>query len=140
MVADVFDDGEVVGNEQVGQAELFLEILEQVDDLGLDRDIEGAHGLIADDEFRLHGQGAGDADALALPTAKFVGVAIHVLGFQPDFGEQFGDTVAAVFLGKFGEVYLEGLADDVKNGEPGVERVERVLKNNLHPAAEGAHG
>ena len=35
-VRDVTDHREVVGDEQIGQPELGLEILEQVDDLGLD--------------------------------------------------------------------------------------------------------
>ena len=39
-VADVLDDAHVVGHEDVGQAELTLELVEQVEDLGLDRDVE----------------------------------------------------------------------------------------------------
>jgi hypothetical protein len=39
-VADVADDGQVVGDEDVGEPQLVLEIGEQVDDLGLDRDVE----------------------------------------------------------------------------------------------------
>ena len=41
-VGDVAHDGEVVRDEQVGQAELVLEVLQQVDDLRLDRDVERA--------------------------------------------------------------------------------------------------
>ena len=40
-VADVLDHAHVVGDEQVGQAELALEAAQQVEDLGLDRDVEG---------------------------------------------------------------------------------------------------
>ena len=39
-VADVLHHGEVVGDEEVGEAEVFLEIDEKVEDLGLDGDIE----------------------------------------------------------------------------------------------------
>ncbi len=39
-VGHVIDDGEVVGNEQIGQPELGLQILQQVEDLRLDRDVE----------------------------------------------------------------------------------------------------
>ena len=41
-VADVLDDAHVVGDEHVGQAELALELLEQVEDLRLDRHVERA--------------------------------------------------------------------------------------------------
>ena len=39
-VADVADDGEVVGDEQVGETEALLQVLQQVDDLRLDRHVE----------------------------------------------------------------------------------------------------
>src|SRR5215217_1141493 len=62
-VGDVLDDGEVVGDEEVGQTELLLEVFEEVDDLGLDRDVEGGDRFVADDEVGVGGEGAGDADA-----------------------------------------------------------------------------
>ena len=69
-IADVLDHAHVVGDEEVGQPELALEVLEQVEDLGLDRDVERGHRLVADDEVRLEDQRAGDADALALAAAR----------------------------------------------------------------------
>jgi len=39
--ADVFDYGQIMGNEQVGQSPVFLSIHEQIKDLGLDRYIQG---------------------------------------------------------------------------------------------------
>ena len=39
-VADVVDHTQIVRDEQVGQVELFLQFFEQVDHLGLDRDIQ----------------------------------------------------------------------------------------------------
>jgi hypothetical protein len=38
----VLDHREVVGDEDVGEVELFLQVLEEVYDLGLDRDIQSA--------------------------------------------------------------------------------------------------
>ena len=55
-----------MGDEEVGQIQLFLQVLEQVDDLGLNRDIQRGNRFVGDDEFRLQRQGAGDADALSL--------------------------------------------------------------------------
>ena len=71
-VADVAHHGEVVGDEQVGEAELPLQLLQEVDDLRADGDVEGADGLVADDEVGLHRQRPGDADALALAAAELV--------------------------------------------------------------------
>ena len=60
-----------MGNEDVGEVHLLLEADHQVEDLGLDGDIEGEDGLVADDELGLEGNGAGDADALALGGDRF---------------------------------------------------------------------
>ena len=58
----------------IGQAALFLGVHEQVEDLGLDGHVQGGYGFVGHDEFRVHHQGPGQADALALAAGKFVGV------------------------------------------------------------------
>ena len=40
-MAGVLDRGQIVGDEEVGQAQLSLQPTQQVQDLRLDRDIEG---------------------------------------------------------------------------------------------------
>ena len=54
-VRGVPNDGEVVRDEEVGELELVLQRLEQVDDLGLDRDVEGRDGLVRNHEVRIDG-------------------------------------------------------------------------------------
>ena len=61
---------QVVGDEQVAHAALRLEVREQVDDLALDGHVERGHRLVADDQVRLQGQRARDADALQLATRE----------------------------------------------------------------------
>ena len=92
-VADVLDHAQVVGDEQVGQAELLLQVLQQVEDLRLDRDVQRRDRLVADDQLRVQRQRAGDADALPLAAAEGVRVAAHVLRAQPDELQQLGDPV-----------------------------------------------
>ena len=65
-VADVAHHAQVVGDEQVGETELVLQLLEQVDDLRLDGDVEGGDRLVADYELRLDGEGSRDDDTLQL--------------------------------------------------------------------------
>ncbi len=65
-IAHVLDDGQVVGDEQVGEVEFASKVEQQVEYLRLDRDVEGRDSFVADDELRIEGQRAGDADALAL--------------------------------------------------------------------------
>ena len=65
-VRDVAHHRQVVGDEHVGQAQAVLQVLEQVDDTGLDRDVEGGNGLVQDDQRRLERQCPGHTDPLAL--------------------------------------------------------------------------
>ena len=65
-VADVADHAEVVGDEEVGEVVFVLQVLQEVDDLGLDGDVEGGDWLVGDDEGGVEGEGARDADALTL--------------------------------------------------------------------------
>ena len=83
------DDGEVVGDEEVGEVEALLEGAEQVDYLSLNRNVEGGDGLVADYEGRVYGKGAGNADPLALAAAELVGVAVHHVGIEAHNLEQF---------------------------------------------------
>ena len=51
-VADLLDQGQVVRDEQVGQAEFGPQPLEQVEHLGLDEHVQRGHRLVADDQRR----------------------------------------------------------------------------------------
>ena len=59
-----------------GEAELVLQVLEQVDDAGLDRDVERRHRLVEHEQLRVERERAGDADALALAAGELVRVAV----------------------------------------------------------------
>ena len=85
---------QVVGHEQVGEPELVLEVVEQVDDLRLHRDVERGHRLVEHDQARLERQRASDADALALAAGELVRVAVDVLGVEPHALEQLAHAVA----------------------------------------------
>ncbi len=138
--ADVLDHGEIVRNEQIGDAALLLEVAQQVDDLRLHGDVERADGFVADDEFGFHGEGAGDADALALAAAEFVGITPGVRGVQPDGLEQFGDALLAGGFASGERMNIQRLADDLLDGHARIERPEGVLKNHLKLPATGAQG
>ena len=73
VVADVLHHREIVRDEQVGELPLALQVLQEVDDLRLDRDVERRHRLVADDQPGTQRQGAGDADTLALAAENWCG-------------------------------------------------------------------
>ena len=52
-IGDVAHHGEIVGDEQIGDAKFLLQRAHQVDHLRAHRNVEPRHGLVANDELRL---------------------------------------------------------------------------------------
>ena len=97
---DVAHHGEVVSDEEIGEAEPLLQLLQQIDDLALDRHVERRNGLVADDDARVDGERPGDADALALPAGELVGVAQRHVGKEAHNLQQLRDAVGDLRLGR----------------------------------------
>ena len=136
-VGDVADDGEVVRDEQVGEAEVVLEAREQVDDLRLDRDVERGDRLVEHDHRRVERQRAGDADPLPLAAGELVREAVAVLGAEPDRAQQLRDPLLPV--GPVDAVDPQRLGDDLAHGHARVQRRVRVLEDDLDLAAHRPH-
>src|SRR6266481_10144863 len=86
-VAEILHDIEVVADEEVGEAELGLEIDQHVQHLRLDRLVERRHRLVEDDQTWPERQGARDVDALALAARQLVRIALCIgVGLEPDLG------------------------------------------------------
>jgi len=82
---NILDHGKVVGDEEVGQAHLPLQVLQQIDHLRLDGHVQRRDRLVAHDESGLDHEAPGDADALALAAGELMGEAAHVLPGEADF-------------------------------------------------------
>ena len=98
--------------------------------------IQRGNRLVADDELGLHGQGAGDADALALSAGEFVRIAGGVLAVQPDEGEQLEDAVVALLFAGIHMMHVQRLAHDVGNRHARVQRGVGILKDHRGLRAE----
>ena len=134
-------DAEVVGDEQHGHAELALQRLQQLEDLGLDSDVEGGGRLVGDQQVRLVGERHGDHDALALAARELMGIGLQPpLGIvEADLAQELqhaaarGGVVEAV-------VQLHDLAHLLLDGVQGVERGHRLLEDDRDLlAADLAH-
>jgi hypothetical protein len=113
---------------------LRLQIHQQVDDLRLDRDVEGGDRLVAYDHARAVDHGARDADALALATREFVRIAVDLVRQQTDLGHHL--THALLHL-RARQVRVEGgqrLGNDLPDRHARIERGERILEDDLHVA------
>jgi hypothetical protein len=98
LVADVAHDGEVVRDEEIGQAVARLQVLHDVEDLRLHRDVERRRRLVADQELRLGGERARDRDALALAARELVRELVGVGRAEADRREQLADALADAAL------------------------------------------
>ena len=85
----MLDDPKVVGDEEIGEAELLLQIEQHVQYLRLDRNVERRDRLVGDDELGVHRERPRDADALALPAGEFMRISSVVFGAQSDPRQQF---------------------------------------------------
>ena len=61
LIGNVLHHGQVMRNKQIGHIVLFLQILQQIDDLCLDTHIQRGNRLVADDELWLQCQRSCDA-------------------------------------------------------------------------------
>src|SRR5439155_15914619 len=82
--AHMFDHGKIMGDEQKRDSTRLLQILKQIDDLGLHGNIQRADRLIANHKFRFDRQAACDADPLPLTAAKLVRVTPRLGWLEAD--------------------------------------------------------
>ena len=134
-VGDVADHAQIMGDEEVGEAEALLQLLQQVHHLRLDRDIERRDRLVADDELGVERERPGDADALALTAGELVRVAVGEGGVEAHRIQQRLDTVPQSRARRL-PVLAQRLTDDAAHRHAGVQAVLWVLEDHLHVWAQ----
>jgi hypothetical protein len=78
-VAVAGDDTKIVGDQDCPQLRSVNEVVQQLEDLGLDRHVEGGGGLVRDQHPGLTGHRQSDNYSLALPAAQAVRVLMGAL-------------------------------------------------------------
>jgi hypothetical protein len=136
-VGDVAYDAQIVRDEEVGQTEAHLELAEEIQDLGLNRDVEGRDGFVANEELRPGGERTSDADALLLTARELVRIAVLERAIEPDALEELEHAGAALVSWKRA-VKLDGLAHGVADGPARIEARVGVLKDHLELLAKRA--
>jgi len=112
-VRDVPHHGQVVSDEEVGDVPLFLDMAQQVEHLSADGHIQCADGLIGHDELRLHDEGAGNADALALAARELMGETGGKLRQQAHVQQSLTHFGFPLGSGEVGPDVHQALAHDV---------------------------
>ena len=70
LVGQPRHQGEVVRDQDIGEAEAFPKVLEQGGDLGLQREVQTGEGFIQDQKLGLERQGATNGQTLLLAAAE----------------------------------------------------------------------
>ena len=136
IVGDVPDHRQIMADEDISQAQLLLNLHHQPHNLGLDGHIQGGHDLVADDERGIHGQGAGNGDALALAAGELMGIAVGEGGVQPHQLQHLGGALQLFRLASGDLVDLRPLHDDLMDGHPGIQGGIRILGDHLQLPVE----
>ena len=119
-MADVLHYRQIMGDEQVGQPELVLQVHQEIDHLRLDGDVESRDRLVPGDEVGAEHQRPRDADALALAARELMGIVVDLLRAKSHPLEDRGDPLS--FFAAGGEpVDRQWLPHDVARAHAGVE-------------------
>ena len=111
---------------------LFLKILHEVQDLSLDRHIQGRHRLIAHNEFRIQRQGPRNADALPPPPVQLMRIGIGKPAGQSHCIHQFFHPFLPFLPGRIYAVNFQRLHDDLTDRQTRIQRRKGILKDDLH--------
>src|SRR2546423_8452416 len=130
-IAHLLHPRHVVRDEQVGEVEFVLQVFEQIQDLRLDRHVQGGDRLVGNDELRPKRQPPGNADALPLAAAELMGKPAAVLAAQSDHLEQLAYHSLPV-VGRSDAVDEKAFAHDLPHGHARVQRTVRILEDDLH--------
>src|SRR5262249_18304092 len=134
-VTDMTHHHEVVGDEQIAEAELLTQLYEEVQNLRLDGHVERGDGFIGDDDFRLDGEGTSNADALALSSTERLGQFMTLARRQParphkktpPFPDPAPTWTEAMDPNRLGQCLM--------NGHARVQRGVRILEDHLDAPA-----
>ena len=136
------DDAEIVGDDHQGDPEALAEVFHQLQDLGLDGDVERGGRLVGDDQRGIAGQRDGDHHPLTHAARQFVRVLVEAAGGIGD-ADQIEQRLCAGAGGRLrqSEMDDERFGDLRRDGEHRVERGHRLLEDHRDVlAAQPPHG
>ena len=120
-----------MGDEDVGQTALTLQIVHQVQNLRLNGNVQCGNSFVTDNNPGVDGQSPCDTDSLTLTAGEFGGITIHVLALHIYFFQQVADALSALCLGLQTELF-QRIRHGLIHSEGGVQRRLRILEDDLH--------
>lgn len=138
-IGDVRKNARVVSNHQERRAEGVPQPAQQSADLDHKDRIERRERLVGNDERRSSGQRLGDEHALALSAAELVRISIAQMGCIGETDKaQEGIDFGAHCMAAHGAMRAHDFRHLIAGAEHGVEREQRILKNERNSGAADA--
>ena len=122
---------EIVADEEIGEAELLLQVDQQVEHLRLHRDVERRDRLVGDDQLGIDRERPGDAEALALAAGEFVRVLAHGVARAGRRARTARATRSSRSAPRRDVEVLQRLADDRAGRQARIERGVGILEDDL---------
>ena len=113
--------------------------VKEVQHPGAHRDVEHRDRLVGDEQFGAEGHACRDRDSLALASGELVRVAVEeeLRRAELDPGQGVVHAFAALRFRAAEPMDQQRLLHSRADGEPRVERLVRVLVDQLHPPPKG---
>ncbi len=128
--AEMRDDGQVVADQHVGEPVRLPADPQQVEHLGLDRDVQRAGRFVQQQHLRLRHQRPRDGHALALAAGELVRIA-EAAGGSATSSSARGSAARSPI-----PCTSSGSLSSAVDGLARMQRTVRVLEHHLHPAKE----
>ena len=97
VIADLLHHAHLVCDDDDGDAKLFVDVADQLEDLARRLGVERARGLVAEQNFGVRGEGAGDGHALLLSAGELRGIGLGLI-LEPHDLEEFQSSLFAPLL------------------------------------------
>ena len=128
-----------MSDEDIGQTQILLQLLKQIQNLRLNGNVQCGNRLVADDDFRIHSQSTGNTNALAAAAVQLMGINVGIALSQAYRAHELQGALFNSFLALNQLVLDNGLANKLHNGFTRVQGRERVLEHHLHFLAQRTH-
>ena len=133
----MLDDRQIVRDKEIGKPEIALQLLQQIDNLRLNRHVKRRNRLVADDKVGVERERSRDADSLTLSARKLVRISVLVI-LGKTAGAHDARDVVLVFLGRNDTVLPDRLAYDLADRHTGRETRVGILEDYLDLGSDPA--
>ena len=138
-VGDLRHDAHGVRDQEDAHAAPAPQVLDQPEDLRLDRDVERRRRLVSEEDRRLAGERHRDHHALAHAAGELMRIFPRARGGGRDADQvEQADRLGARRFAAHPAVLDERLRDLEADGEDRVQRAHRLLEDHRHPVASDA--